>query len=107
MRAPGARQLGEPICEVAKGRTADDGDYAESGDGDAGASVQAVQQKYKPNHRCGRDSYQSDADCHGSSVDHVTESITSTRTPRPKPMKKPKAVARSISGLARPAKIAP
>jgi len=39
-------------------------------------------------------------------VDHVRASITKTRAPRPKPKKKPIAVACSISGFVRPARIA-
>jgi len=107
VRPARSRNVREVVGEIAKSTATNNDDEAESGDSDTGARVKVVQKYDQTDYRCNGKSEKSDADCHhGESVDHAKESITRTRIPRPKPKKKPAAVARSTSRSVLPPRIA-
>lgn len=97
MRTASLRKLGEAVGKVAERGSRGHGDHAECSYGDTRACIYAVQQEDQSGYRGCWNCEQGDANNHSQSVDHVAESTRRASVPRPKPRKKPKAVARSTS----------
>jgi hypothetical protein len=97
-----AGPFGESVGKIAKRGASGYSDQPKCHHRDASACPDTIQEQYRADHRGNQDGGKGNAGLHVASVDHVNESVTRARAPRPNPRKKPKAVARSISTLLRP-----
>lgn len=89
--------LGQAVGEVADGGAPGHGEETERGNRDARAGIEAAEQQDQRGYGGERNDDEHDSKRHESSVDHANASTAKATAPRPKPRKKPIAVARSTS----------
>lgn len=89
--------LGQTVGEAAESGTSGHGNETERGNRDACAGIEAVEQQDQRGYGGERNDDEHDSKRHESSVDHANASTARASAPRPKPRKKPIAVARSTS----------